>query len=282
MEAMDKKPKGLVTAEGKRTIIHGQDLSTLFGALGYGPIGGFQVLAAVAAASVAGVYDPLTSVQESFRDLPNWEDGCPASNVPALIAPPPDFITSVLCAEAEPVNDKDVDWWVDYAQEQEEISQIYGHAIVHIKLGCSSFPFRAAYTFNGPFTHPEHDPDVVEGKPAAPILFLSNRVDPITPVKCARDMAAKYPGSGLVVQDSLGHGALISAPSNCTDQIVRKYFDTGVVPEEETFCEQECGPWDAGCSPVKTPQSTGAEKRGVLPVPRSFTRRVPFPPRFLY
>lgn len=259
MESLDKKPKGVVTADGQMTVIRGQDISTLFGALGYGPIGGFQLLAVTVASALAGVWEPFFSIQKLLREIPNWEDGCPASDVPALSSPPPDFITAIQCSEAADVTDKDTEWWLDYALEQEEVSKIYGHSIVHIRLACASWPYRAAYTYDGPFTSPAADPSIVEGKPAAPLLILNTRVDPVTPVQAARDAAEKFPRAGLVVQDSLGHGALLSAPSNCTDQIVRDYFDKGVVPDGEESCAEDCGPWDAGCNPVKVPE--GAEKR---------------------
>lgn len=280
MESLDKKPKGVVTPDGQPTIIRGQDISTLFGALGYGPIGGFQLLAVIVASALVGVWDPFFSVQKLLREIPNWEDGCPSSGETALPAPPPDFITAIQCSEGGDVTDKDTEWWVDYALEQEEISKIYGHAIVHIRFACASYPYRAAYTFNGPFTHPPADLSVVEGKPAAPLLILNNRVDPVTPVANARGAAELFPGAGLIVQDSLGHGALISAPSNCSDHAVREYFDTGVVPEEELSCPQECGPWDAGCDPVKVPE--GAAKRQVEGVTGYFANKSPLPPPFWF
>lgn len=283
MEALDKKPRGVVTPTGQMTIIRGQDLSTFFGVAGYSPIGGFQLLGAIIGGALYDVWDPFFSVQESFREIPRWQDGCAGSDLDALAAPPPDYIAAIMCSEAGDMTDRDVEWWVDYALEQEEVSRIYGHSIVHIRLSCSSWPYRAAHTFNGPFTHPPHDPAGVAGKPAAPLLVLNTRVDPVSPVRAARGAAAKFPGAGLIVQDSLGHTAVLSAPSNCTDNLVRDYFHTGVVPDGEVSCAENCGPWDAGCTYLKTAESTGAKaKRVDQDVPEVFSGISPVPVTFWF
>lgn len=62
-----------------------------------------------------------------------------------------------------------------------------------------------------------------------PLLFLSGRRDPVTPLHAALKMARKFAGAGLVEQASDGHCTL-ACGSPCTARHVRAYLDDGVVP----------------------------------------------------
>jgi hypothetical protein len=50
----------------------------------------------------------------------------------------------------------------------------------------------------------------VGGNTSSPLLFLNNKLDPITPLVNAQSMSKLFPGSGLLVQNALGvrHGLL--------------------------------------------------------------------------
>ncbi|KAJ3475761.1 hypothetical protein NLG97_g9346 [Lecanicillium saksenae] len=54
---------------------------------------------------------------------------------------------------------------------------------------------------------------------------------------------ASNPGAAVVVQESLGHCALGSARSKCTEGIAREYMHTGKVPSHETVCDSDFDPW---------------------------------------
>lgn len=111
----------------------------------------------------------------------------------------------------------------------------------------SDWAFRPKYKFEGPFGMPEASGDgsgPEEGRPAAPILFLSNRWDPVTPPAHARVVMDSFPGAGLVVQESTGHCATLGAIGPCVRDIMAEYFATGAVPEEEVTCEATRGIWD--------------------------------------
>ncbi|CAA9963942.1 TAP domain protein [Pyrenophora teres f. maculata] len=68
-----------------------------------------------------------------------------------------------------------------------------------------------------------------------PILFVSNTLDPITPLSGARRMQAHFSGSSLLVVDAMGHSSM-SAASNCTVQHVQEYLD-GTLPPVGTICQ---------------------------------------------
>ena len=71
------------------------------------------------------------------------------------------------------------------------------------------------------------DPDPIDT--AFPLLFLSGRRDPVTPLRAAVKMARKFAGAGLVEQASDGH-CTIACASPCTARHLRAYLNDGVVP----------------------------------------------------
>ena len=75
-----------------------------------------------------------------------------------------------------------------------------------------------------------------------PILFVSNILDPVTPLVGARKMQAHFSGSALLVQDAMGHGSS-SAPSNCTARYVQDYLAGRSLPPGTT-CQPNMQPFD--------------------------------------
>lgn len=72
-------------------------------------------------------------------------------------------------------------------------------------------------------------------KTANPVLILSTRLDPVTPLRGAQTLEKTLQGSVLLVQDSVGH-TTISKASRCTAGHVRKYFNGGELPPSGTTC----------------------------------------------
>ena len=104
------------------------------------------------------------------------------------------------------------------------------------KIACWSWPLslRTKWRFDGPF-----EADV-------PILFVNNRLDPATPAKSAKKMAARYKGSVFLEQNAAGHGALFP-PSLCMWSHVRSYMETGRMPPVGSVCEPKCIPFGEPC-----------------------------------
>ncbi|KAM7223073.1 Alpha/Beta hydrolase fold [Rhypophila decipiens] len=67
-----------------------------------------------------------------------------------------------------------------------------------------------------------------------PILFLSNTLDPVTPLKAAVKMALRFEGAGLLEQKSAGH-CTNAAASRCTAKVLRGYINHGKVPPPPKF-----------------------------------------------
>ncbi|KAF5022487.1 hypothetical protein F66182_5459 [Fusarium sp. NRRL 66182] len=73
-------------------------------------------------------------------------------------------------------------------------------------------------------------------KTASPVLFINGIYDPITPLSNAWEISARFPESRVVVHEGVGHG-VIAHPSNCTNDIIAKYFTNGEMPQVETTCK---------------------------------------------
>ncbi|KLU85850.1 hypothetical protein MAPG_04870 [Magnaporthiopsis poae ATCC 64411] len=130
-----------------------------------------------------------------------------------------------------------------YVKSQKRDSPDFGAAFARVQTPCRGWKIRPQNRFEGPWTTPPHDSRLVEGKPAAPLLFVSALRDPVTPLANARSMAESHPGARVLVQDTVSHGALPS-PSKCRLAHIRRYFATGEVPAEETLCKTDCKVWE--------------------------------------
>ncbi|KAI0452638.1 Alpha/Beta hydrolase protein [Xylaria acuta] len=75
-----------------------------------------------------------------------------------------------------------------------------------------------------------------------PILFASNTIDPITPLKSARMMSSRFPGSVLLLQEAVGHTVVDQGGSNCYFGHVQAYLQ-GVIPPSNTTCPQQYIPF---------------------------------------
>ncbi|KAI1264938.1 alpha/beta-hydrolase [Xylariaceae sp. FL1019] len=91
------------------------------------------------------------------------------------------------------------------------------------------------------------DPTLKLDKPTSfPILFASNTIDGITPLKSARTMSSRFPGSALLLQEAVGHTVINQRASTCYFGHVQAYFQ-GIVPTSNTTCPQQYFPFlDSG------------------------------------
>jgi hypothetical protein len=68
--------------------------------------------------------------------------------------------------------------------------------------------------------------------------------DNVTPLRNAHVMSKDHEGSVVLTQDSSGHCSAFSSPSECTRNVIRRYFDTGELPAKGTICRADRVPWD--------------------------------------
>lgn len=154
-----------------------------------------------------------------------------------------DVRSAIACSDADDLTNRSFRYWSDYVDRLDRQLPIGWYGAV-MRLPCSGWPVRARRPFKGPFGTPKPNKKLDEDSPAAPLLFVSNRWDHITPLAGAQSMSKLYPHSGLVIQEATGHCAILGPYGPCLKDIVSRYFDTGEVPQGETTCEAARHAWD--------------------------------------
>lgn len=149
---------------------------------------------------------------------------------------------AVRCGDGADLRDRSLDFWRDTYERCVKNSPEIGPG--WFAVACGGWQSRPKFRFSGPFKSPVADLKNIEGRPSAPVLFLSSRLDPVTPLVSAHTASKNHPGSVVLMQDSVGHCTLLSSPSKCTREHVGRYLDTGELPEEGTVCEADCRPWE--------------------------------------
>ncbi|UKZ57144.1 hypothetical protein TrVGV298_010996 [Trichoderma virens] len=263
LSELDKKPISAISPTGTIVVVSSQDIRELLGSALYKPRRSFITFAKALNNAMAG--DTAAIVRSLFRrHLPQPKDVCAIHNStgPGSEEYLPEGAASVLCADGDNVLGYDAAWWKRYVDYQVNTSSIFGAYWSNIRIACNSWNFHPNWVFKGPFTTPSAKylafGEPVSGHPAAPILFVSNRLDPVTPLIAARAMAAQHPGAGLVVTEALGHGTMGTGDSACLHSYIADYFDTGVVPSGEALCKPDCDPWNKECDTAEletTPQN---------------------------
>lgn len=143
----------------------------------------------------------------------------------------------IHCSDAESSNSTTKESFKQYADLLTNQSRVMGPTWAEIRMSCISWKTRPKWRYNGPF----------RAKTAHPILFIGNALDPVTPLSNAIEAALNFPDSAILQQDSPGHTAL-SMPSLCTAEAVRKYFQTGELPELGMVCKPDEYPFLEGTS----------------------------------
>jgi len=233
-------------------VVTGADIRGAFFTPLYSPLKTFKNLSMTLSEALEGNYTRVLDAQ----GLPHIaDDACPlpgsgGGNKTEPVSP--DAQAAIACGDGAPITDRDYDGVAEYVGQLKNQSAIFGPRWARITMPCTAWPARGRYRFTGPFTTPPADPSIRAGVPAAPLLFLSNRLDPVTPLVNAYLMAEGHPGSAVVVQESAGHCAIGGGWSECTNEIVRTYLEDGVVPKSGTSCTTECRPFDDEPCPFYT------------------------------
>jgi pimeloyl-ACP methyl ester carboxylesterase len=133
------------------------------------------------------------------------------------------------------------DAWVEHANFLNNQSRFLGEAWATVSgANARSLSIRAPAS------------QVLEDYPSAnntknPLLFVSVTIDPVTPLVGAKKMNARFDGSRLLVQDSVGHGSL-SSPSKCTFGHLQQYLKDASLPDEGTVCEADIHPFEGAAN----------------------------------
>ncbi|KAH8652191.1 TAP-like protein-domain-containing protein [Xylariales sp. PMI_506] len=150
---------------------------------------------------------------------------------------------AIRCSDGLNVTGDTKESFKEYMQVLQRQSDAFGTIWSHIRLACTGWTARPAWTWEGPIT----------GNTSFPILLIGNSFDPVTPLRNAYTTASHFPGSVVLHQDTEGHCSY-SNPSIGTAKAVRTYFQTGELPAPGTVTEPE---WLPFLGMVGSPEQRG-------------------------
>jgi pimeloyl-ACP methyl ester carboxylesterase len=154
--------------------------------------------------------------------------------------------TALNCGDAEDITNCSIADFKKYLSALEDQSSVGAFFQGERRIRCLGWSIRPAWRFTGPFTSKMNNGS---SKLSTPILFMGNKLDPMTSLRNARKMAKDFPGSVVLEQDARGHCALGSAaPSLCTLRYFRDYLRYGSLPEPGTVCGEDCNLFNGSCS----------------------------------
>ncbi|KAJ5658913.1 hypothetical protein N7507_005364 [Penicillium longicatenatum] len=144
----------------------------------------------------------------------------------------PEVLPGILCTDGRDIHGMAKEEFKEYWQILQNQSQAMGNEWATIRLACAGWNVRPQWPFGGSFIQ----------NTSHPLLFIGNSYDPVTPVRNAVAMSSGFSDSVVLQQNSLGHCS-IAAPSECTANLVRLYFQTGELPPPGTICEVDERPF---------------------------------------
>ncbi|KAJ5531922.1 hypothetical protein N7494_008474 [Penicillium frequentans] len=144
----------------------------------------------------------------------------------------PEALSGVLCADGKDIHGIAKGEYREYWKTLRNQSQAVGDEWATVRLPCAGWHVRPNWAFDGSFVQ----------NTSHPLLFIGNSYDPVTPIRNAVTMSSGFSDSVVLQQDSLGHCST-AAPSKCTANFVRLYFQTGELPPLGTICEVDERPF---------------------------------------
>ncbi|KAJ5858981.1 putative hydrolase [Penicillium chrysogenum] len=155
-----------------------------------------------------------------------WSPECATSQDNMLYA-----MAAIMCSDGEHLTSPNIEQFREEWSSLVADSASLGDYWAQLQLSCVGWKAKAKYPFAGPWG----------ATTAHPMLFVSNTLDPVTPLRSAQHMSQIFPGSRLLQQESEGHTTL-TAPSICVAKVIRHYFQTGKLPVAGTLCEADLKP----------------------------------------
>ncbi|KAK4149490.1 TAP-like protein-domain-containing protein [Chaetomidium leptoderma] len=211
----------------------------------YAPIAKYEGLAHTLAEALTGNFTRILS-DPTVMAIDTRDATC---TEPAAADPPQDYnfaneaSINVICGDSQAsAGTRDLAWAETTVARITNQSASIGEGWTKLPLSCSNWAFSPPYAFSGPFGSPAPNRNNSSNTPSAPLLILSTRIDHATPLANAYALSRLHGGSAVVVQESVGHCALLSSTSQCVYGIVREYFHSGTVPANGTVCAADCVP----------------------------------------
>ncbi|KAH7379335.1 TAP-like protein-domain-containing protein [Phaeosphaeria sp. MPI-PUGE-AT-0046c] len=245
LESLYHNPLALSSPLGPDILTYSDVKGMLFSA-GYAPIASYPFAFAVLAAIEAGHGPVLDMLQSAYRVAHIYSCPVPGSKPDSSIPEIPDAdsvpLFAFLCNDGVDATHMTIDDFAAYWKQLEAVSPSAGAVWSSLMMRCTSWKIKPAYKYTGAYG----------GNTSHPILYLSNTADPVTPLRSARIMHGKFLNSGLLVSDQAGHCSGIQ-PNMCVLNHVKMYFQTGMLPQENTLCVPPLSPYSLNSTDPESP-----------------------------
>lgn len=208
------------------------------------------------------VYTPITSFPAMAQQLVAYEsvlknltiDGINAASelgvtnpdVPGTIPELQEYLPAVLCTDSPSIFNR------TYQDLKPSINTLEGESFLGgeiwsgflvsfiislvslnanpAQVYCTGWSIQAKWRFSGPFSAITKNP----------ILYISNTVDPATPIDNSLKWSPQYIGSQVLTIEAVGHTS-IGANNACANSKIGHFFQTGELPGAGTICKAEAG-----------------------------------------
>jgi pimeloyl-ACP methyl ester carboxylesterase len=206
-----------------------------------------------------------SEIAASFSQQASYECDCKRPQISWQRTDMMHAFHAIACSDAPPIPFDQTEF-ENHLANLTAISPLAGPFWAGLRLGCTQWPIRAKWRYDGPLEANET---------SHPILVLSPSFDPVCPISDARRVQGRYKGSRLLEQHSYGH-CTIAAPSLCTALRLREYFVNGTLPEEGTVCEPDILPFEGAIA-----QALSVEDQELLKALEDLSAMTPqFGPKF--
>lgn len=198
----------------------------------YRPVESFPAMAKILADIESGDGTALAAML-----LANHGVDCAAnqSGIAAAKGYSSESLMAVSCTDGDDQTDLTQADYARYLSDLSVLSPTLAPLWSLIRLHCMHYPVRAAHRFTGPF----------KSKPETGLLLIANTADPYTPLANAQRLEHQFSGSRAIALDAPGHCSLGTA-SGCLTRHVRRYFQTGALPDEGVVCGADERPFGLG------------------------------------
>jgi hypothetical protein len=193
---------------------------------GYSPITSFPPMA-----------QQLVAFESAIKNITNTDDieaasvlGVSDIDIPGTIPELPEYLFAVACTDSPSIFNSTLADLQPKINSLEEESFIGGDIWSQIIVMCSGWPIEAKWRYSGPFG----------ANTKNPILFISNTIDPATPIDNSIKWSPQFSGSQILTIEAVGHTTL-AANNSCASSKIGTFFQTGELPGVGTVCKAEAG-----------------------------------------
>jgi len=218
-ERIEREPIPIPFAPNGPTMLTKTVLdAAMFGAT-YLPVRFFPTLADIIAAAESNNQSALATLSPLFGST--FQCQC---KEPQQWPAEDEALYAIACGDSE--IEYDFESYKRSIEKLQALSQFAAPIWGNLYLKCTEWKIQSKWKYMGPLE---------PSKESNPLLILSQRYDPVCPLRDAQAVHARFNGSRLLVQDSYGHCS-VTSPSLCMAKHVRAYFENGTLPEAGTVC----------------------------------------------